>query len=121
MTGPIWLQRQVIELLHLEALAAHGGLLGVRDPGLLDSALARPLNRHAYEGETDLVRLAACVASSIVRNHPFSDGNKRTAFIAAVVVLDLNGLVLDAPNRPRRHARPRRRRPAGGGLRPLVA
>jgi death-on-curing protein len=80
MKEPIWLSRQILMLLHAEALAEHGGLDGVRDPGLLDSALSRPANRLAYEGERDLCRLAAAYAAGIVRNHPFADGNKRAAF-----------------------------------------
>lgn len=92
MTEPVWLDAEVLLLLHRAALAEHGGLDGVRDPGLLDSALARPMNLHAYEGETDLCRLAASYAAGIVRNHPFADGNKRAAFLAAVVFLERNGM-----------------------------
>ena len=92
MKEPIWLSRQILMLLHGEALAEHGGLDGVRDLGLLDSALSRPANRLAYEGERDLCRLAAAYAAGIVRNHPFADGNKRAAFIAAVMFLELNGV-----------------------------
>ena len=91
MSEPVWLSAQVLLLLHRQALVEHGGLDGVRDHGLLDSALARPLNLHAYEGEEDLCRLAAAYAGGIVRNHPCADGNKRTAFIAAVTFLELNG------------------------------
>lgn len=93
MTEPVWLDAEVLLLLHRAALSEHGGLDGVRDPGLLDSALVRPMNLHAYEGETDLCRLAASYASGIVRNHPFADGNKRAAFLAAVVFLERNGVV----------------------------
>lgn len=98
MTEPTWLDPQVLLLLHRRALAEYGGLDGVRDHGLLDSALARPVNWFAYEDERDLCRLAAAYAGGIVRNHPFADGNKRTAFVAAVLFLELNGLVLDAPD-----------------------
>lgn len=97
MTEPVWLDAFILKLLHAEALQAHGGASGVRDEGLLESALARPLNRHAYEGEVDRIRLAAAYAWAIARNHPFVDGNKRTAFIAAASFLLLNGLELDAP------------------------
>jgi death on curing protein len=76
-------------------LAEHGGASGVRDSGLLDSALARSRNLHA-RGENDLCTLAASYAFGIVRNHPFVDGNKRTAFLAAYVFLRLNGLDLIA-------------------------
>lgn len=75
---------------HDEALAAHGGASGVRDMGLLDSALARPQNLFAH-GEGDHAALAAAYAFGIVRNHPFVDGNKRTAFMTAVFFLELNG------------------------------
>lgn len=95
MTELVRLDPQILLLLHRAALAEHGGLDGVRDHGLLDSALARPLNLHAYEGEADLCRLAAAYAGGIVRNHPFADGNKRTAFIAAVVFLETNGAAVD--------------------------
>ena len=75
--------------VHDRQLAEHGGGEGVRDPGALESALARPRNRWAY-GETDLCRLAAAYAFGIARNHPFVDGNKRTAWIAARSFLILN-------------------------------
>jgi death-on-curing protein len=80
---------------HDEQLAEHGGGAGVRDPGLLESALARPLNLVAY-GEPSLPRLAASYAFGIARNHPFVDGNKRTAAVAAELFLGLNGLDLTA-------------------------
>lgn len=92
MSDPVWIDAEVLLLLHRAALAEHGGLDGVRDRGLLESALSRPLNLHAYDGETDLCRLAASYASGIVRNHPFADGNKRAAFLAAVVFLEINGV-----------------------------
>lgn len=93
MSDPVWIDAEVLLLLHRAALAEHGGLDGVRDRGLLESALSRPLNLHACEGEADLCRLAASYASGIVRNHPFADGNKRAAFLAAVVFLEINGMV----------------------------
>ena len=92
----IWLSRQVVVALHEEQLAAHGGAGGLRDSGLLDSALARPLN-HAGYGDPDTAELAALYAIAIARNHPFVDGNKRTAFAALVLFLALNGLELEAP------------------------
>ena len=92
----IWLSRQVVLALHEEQLAAHGGAGGLRDSGLLDSALARPLN-HAGYGDPDTAELAALYAIAIARNHPFVDGNKRTAFAALVLFLALNGLELEAP------------------------
>lgn len=96
MTEPFWLTRQAIEIIHDEQLAEHGGAAGLRDAGLLDSALARPRNLFAY-GEQDICALAAAYAAGIVRSHPFVDGNKRTAFLAAYTCLAVNGLDLDAP------------------------
>jgi death-on-curing protein len=90
----VWLSRQVILAVHDEQLAEHGGALGVRDDGLLESALARPLNRAGY-GEPDVAELGALYAIAIARNHPFVDGNKRTAFAALVTFLALNGMVFE--------------------------
>ena len=92
----VWLSRQFILAIHDEQLAEHGGAIGVRDEGLLDSALARPLNRAGY-GVPDTVELAALYAIAIARNHPFVDGNKRTAFVALVTFLGLNGMVFEPP------------------------
>lgn len=89
MSGPFWVQRAVVLIAHDEALAAHGGAAGVRDMGLLDSALARPQNLFAY-GESDAAALAGAYAFGIIRNHPFVDGNKRTAFMTAVLFLERN-------------------------------
>jgi death on curing protein len=86
----VWLSRQLILAIHDEQLAEHGGALGVRDDGLLDSALARPLNRAGY-GEPDVAELAAVYAIAIAHNHPFLDGNKRTAYVALETFLILNG------------------------------
>ncbi len=87
----VWLSRQLILAIHDEQLAEHGGSPGVRDEGLLESALARPLNRAGY-GEPDVAELAAVYAIGIARNHPFVDGNKRTAFAALFMFLALNGI-----------------------------
>jgi death-on-curing protein len=92
----VWLERELVLLLHEDILAITGGATGVRDEGLLDSALARPLNRFAYEGLTDLVELAATYAVAIASNHPFIDGNKRSAFMALGLFLEDNGLQLVA-------------------------
>jgi death-on-curing protein len=92
----VWLSRQLILAIHDEQLAEHGGALGVRDDGLLESALARPLNRAGY-GEPDVPELAALYAIAIARNHPFVDGNKRTAFAALFTFLALNGMVFEPP------------------------
>lgn len=83
-------------MLHDEVLRQTGGASGVRDINLLKSALARPLNRYAYEGVSDLVELAATYAVGIASNHPFIDGNKRAAFMALGLFLDDNGLRLIA-------------------------
>ena len=98
MSEPEWLPRPVIEEIHAEQLARHGGAAGLRDPALLDSALARPLNAWSY-GENDLCELAALLAEGIARNHPFVDGNKRTGFMAGYTFLRANGLRLRAGNR----------------------
>jgi len=91
----IWIDRQVILIVHEEQIAEHGGGLGIRDLGLLESALARPLNLAVY-GNPDVAELAAAYGFGIARNHPFVDGNKRTAFVATELFLALNGLQLAA-------------------------
>lgn len=91
----IWLSRPLLLAVHDEQIAEHGGAPGIRDIGLLESALARPLN-HAGYGHPDIAELAALYALAIVRNHPFVDGNKRTAFVALETFLVLNGLELAA-------------------------
>jgi death-on-curing protein len=96
MTAIRWINKTALMLLQAESLAEHGGLEGIRDESLLDSALARPLNLNMYEDETDPARLAAAYAVGIVRNHPFADGNKRAAFLALGLFLGLNGLRLTA-------------------------
>jgi death-on-curing protein len=96
MTPPSWLEKEALLLLHRESLRQFGGAEGLRDEGLLDSALARPLNRFAYDGDSDLCLLAAAYAKGIAQNHPFVDGNKRAALAAAGVFLMLNGLDLTA-------------------------
>jgi|SRR5882672_3299279 len=96
MSEPEWLSRQALELLHDESLVEHSGGGGLRDSGLLDSALARAQNLFAYEGVTDPFLLAATYAFGIAKNHPFVDGNKRAAFMAAGLFLRLNGVRLRA-------------------------
>lgn len=93
MTDWAWVTRDVVLAIHDEQLAEHGGATGVRDPGALDSALARPLNLVAY-GAPDVAALAAAYAFGLAKNHAFVDGNKRTAFVVAEVFLDLNGFTL---------------------------
>lgn len=96
MREPAWLSRDLALALHDRVLSDFGGAPGLRDPGLLDSALARPRQLHAYAkpGVTDL---AAACATGILRNHPFVDGNKRVAFLLAYVFLARNGFNLTAP------------------------
>ena len=96
MTEPRWISRRALERLHDESLKEYGGAEGLRDAGLLESALARPKNLHAYEDERDLFRLAAAYAFGRAKNHPFVDGNKRAAFVAAALFLSLNGISLEA-------------------------
>ncbi|OYW63389.1 MAG: death-on-curing protein [Bosea sp. 12-68-7] len=91
MTEPVWLPVKLVQDIHSEQLALYGGPEGLRDAGLLESALMRPVNRFAY-GETDLAALAAAYAFGIARNHPFIDGNKRVAFLAMMTFLRLNGI-----------------------------
>jgi len=86
----IWLERRDVEAFHAMQIAEFGGLAGARDAGALESALARPLNLAAY-GKPSVFELAASYAFGIARNHPFVDGNKRTALVSSFVFLDLNG------------------------------
>lgn len=90
-----WVDKRLLLLLHDESLAEHGGATGLRDEGLLDSALARPLNLAAYEAP-DVASLAASYALGLAKNHPFVDGNKRAAFLALGLFLGLNGMRLTA-------------------------
>ena len=102
MSEPIWIRQDVVLAMQEEALALHGGPEGVRDMGLLESALARPKNLFAYsEDNPSLARLTASYAKGIVANHPFVDGNKRTAFTVSVTFLRLNGLKLTATKEDR--------------------
>ena len=87
---PVWVARELVYLLHERLLAEHGGAPGLRDEGLLDSALARPRQIRAY-GDPDLCALAAAYAYGLLQNHPSVDGNKRVAFIVAYVFLARNG------------------------------
>lgn len=94
---PIWVQQRVVIAVHEESLAEHGGPSGIRDVGMLESALGRPKNLFAYsEVEPSLQRLAAAYAFGIAANHPFVDGNKRATLVASVTFLRLNGLRLVA-------------------------
>lgn len=95
MTEPVWIELEVVLAIHDGQLAEHGGQAGVRDRGLLESAMARPQNQFAY-GEHSIARLAASYAFGISRNHPFLDGNKRTSLVVAELFLELNGSDLTA-------------------------
>lgn len=88
-----FLSADVAHAVHERQLAEHGGLSGIKDVGLLESAIARPLNKQAY-GETDPCALAAAYAFGIARNHPFNDGNKRTAWVMARLFLRLNDIAI---------------------------
>ena len=95
MKRPVWVLRETVLALHEQLLAAFGGSSGIRDEGLLDSALARPENRHAYDAPA-VFELAAAYAFGLVKNHPFVDGNKRIGFAAAIVFLEISGYQFQA-------------------------
>ena len=95
MTDFVWVREDAILAVHDRLLAIHGGAAGIRDRGLLDSAMARPQNLAAY-GSPNVFQLAAAYASGIVQNHPFVDGNKRAGFMAAFIFLSRNGWDLSA-------------------------
>ena len=96
MATPIWVLLSAVLAAHDEQLAEHGGAEGLRDDGLLDSALKRPENLFAY-GSPSLIELAAAYAVGIIRNHPFVDGNKRTSLVTAALFLAINDYELVAP------------------------
>jgi len=96
MTEPVWIDVEDCLAFHAEMLARFGGLDGVRDAGLLESALNRPKHLFAYETPS-LFDLAATYAHGLVKNHPFLDGNKRSGFMAAALFLEANGYIFDAP------------------------
>ena len=96
MRGPVWVDKALLLALYEDVVAASGGAVGLRDEGLLDSALARPMNRLAYEGVDDVLELAATYAVAISANHPFIDGNKRMAFVALGQFLADNSFELTA-------------------------
>jgi death-on-curing protein len=96
MSAPVWIDERDALAIHDRLLALDGGRAGVRDPGLLKSALARPKQIHAYGNRPGTVTLASAYTAAIVRNHPFVDGNKRTGFILGALFLELNGYRLTA-------------------------
>jgi death-on-curing protein len=93
---PVWIDERDALTLHDRLLALHGGAVGLRDDGLLKSALARPQQHFAYAESPDIVDMAAAYTCGIVRNHPFVDGNKRTGFVVGVLFLELNGYRFNA-------------------------
>jgi death on curing protein len=93
---PTWLSWRIVEAIHFDQILQHGGSHGVRDIGLIESALSRPRNKWAYEG-ADLFMLAAAYGFGIAKTHGFEDANKRTAFLALYTFLGLNGYDLEAP------------------------
>ena len=95
MKPPKWITTAIVTAIHDEAIFEFGGLAGVRDIGLLESALDRPRNRLAYEPKTTLFELAASLCVGVAKNHPFIDGNKRTALLATRAFLFLNGYALE--------------------------
>ena len=97
MKEPKWLIYQAVNHIHNMLLTEHGGPEGIRDESLLHSALDRPINKFAYEANCSLHELAAAYAFGIARNHPFVDGNKRTAFVCAASFLEMNGFTVNAP------------------------
>lgn len=95
-TEPRWVPRLLVEAVHLDQVREHGGLLGLRDENALESALARPRQRWSYSPQSDWAELAAAYAFGLSSNHPFRDGNKRIAFLTALIILGLNGMTFEA-------------------------
>ena len=96
MREPVWVPRLVLDAVHLDQLREHGGLPGVRDENALEAALARARQKWAYDPEADLAVLAAAYGFGVATAHPYSDGNKRAAFLAMAVFLGLNGKEIEA-------------------------
>ncbi len=93
---PAWVERLIVDAIHIEQLREHGGLRGIRDENALESALARPRNRWHYEPKTDVATLAAAYGRGLATSHPFRDGNNRVAFLSMALFLELNGDRLEA-------------------------
>jgi death-on-curing protein len=91
VSEPVWIEEHETLSLHDHLLALHGGAPGVRDGGLLKSALARPRQLYAYSDAADVIQMAAAYTAGIIQNHPFIDGNKRTGFVIGILFLELNG------------------------------
>lgn len=93
---PQWLSRIVVDAIHHDQLREHGGLRGIRDENVLESALARPQQKWHYAEKADLATLAAAYGFGLVKNHPYRDGNKRIGFLALATFLGMNGYAFDA-------------------------
>jgi death-on-curing protein len=93
---PLWIEERDVLAIHDRLLAIHGGAPGLRDRGLLQSALARPRQHHAYASSRDIIAMASLYTAGIVGNHPFVDGNKRTGFVIGILFLELHGFVFSA-------------------------
>ena len=91
MTEPIWIDAREAIVLHDRLIAIEGGPAGIRDAGLLESALARPRQLHAYDRKAGIVEMAAAYIAGVIRNHPFIDGNKRVGFVIGLLFLEING------------------------------
>lgn len=97
MDEPVWLDRLIVDAMHYDQMQQHGGLFGIKDENALDSALARPRQKWAYEPTTDLCALAADYGYGLANDHPYSDGNKRIAFASMYTFLGVNGWEIIAP------------------------
>ncbi|MGH7080284.1 MAG: type II toxin-antitoxin system death-on-curing family toxin [Acetobacteraceae bacterium] len=96
MTDPVWIEEREALVFHERLLVLHGGAAGIRDKGLLSSALTRPRQHVSYGHARQIAELAALYTAGIVKNHPFIDGNKRTGFLLGVLFLELNGFAFTA-------------------------
>ncbi|PKA16143.1 type II toxin-antitoxin system death-on-curing family toxin [Leptospira haakeii] len=94
---PRWLNKKIVEAIHLDQVKQHGGSQGIRDQGLLESALDRPKNKWVYDSSSSIFDLAASLCLGIAKNHPFIDGNKRVAYMTTYVFLGLNGYSIEVP------------------------
>ena len=104
MKEPVWIDARDALALHDRLLALEGGAAGLRDKGLLESALARPQQLRAYDDRADVIQMATAYTAGIVRDHPFVDGNKRTGFVVGVLFLELNGYRFVASEEDAAHA-----------------
>lgn len=96
MKEPVWILDSLVPAIHSELLSEHGGGSGIRDETLLESALARPKQKYSYDPDSSLFSIAASYSFGLAKNHPFVDGNKRTAFVIGVLFLEMNGYMLNA-------------------------